>query len=194
MSELSLFKATVVSNDDPDQTGKVQIRIEPELTDVPENDLPWAVPFISEASSSTVQKQVFVVGSVVWVLIDSLWQRFYYLGNKYFESHFSFSQVHASLAQLSADTTYKDLEFTLAKDGSISFHNVATGDCGYLHATGSYLLINKDAPYVSECLTAGENGTVTSCPWPAIAAHVDEVFSRLPAWSECRGHGGHFLR
>lgn len=194
MSELNLYKATVISNDDPDQTGKVQIRIEPELTDVPENDLPWAVPFISEASGSTMGKDVFVVGSVVWCLVDSLWQRFYFLGNKYFESHFNFSQVESALSELDVNTTYKNLKFTLAGDGSILFQNVSTGDCGYLHATGSYLLINKDAPYYSECLTAGENGTVTSRPWPAITAHVDEVFSRLPAWSECRGHGGRFLR
>lgn len=144
MTDLKLYEAVVISNEDPDRTGKVQIRIEPELTDVPENDLPWAVPFISEASSSTVQKQVLVVGSVVWVLVDPLWQRFYYLGNKYFEAHFYFSQVQSSLSALNVDTTYKDLKFTLFEDGSLSFQNVSTGDCGCVHVTGSYVLINKD--------------------------------------------------
>lgn len=141
MKDLSLFKALVVSNDDPDQTGKIQIRIQPELADVPEKDLPWATPFVSEASSSTAEKQVFVIGSVVWCLVDPLWQRFYFIGNKYFESHFSFAKVQSALADLDVDTTYKDLKFTLTGDGSISFQNLSTGDCGYLQSTGSYVLV-----------------------------------------------------
>jgi hypothetical protein len=75
MADLSLYNALVVSNDDVDHTGKIQIRILPELADVPESDLPWAIPFISGNSSSTQQKEVLPVGSNLWVLIDGLWQQ-----------------------------------------------------------------------------------------------------------------------
>jgi hypothetical protein len=143
MSDLNLKKATVVSNDDPTQKGKVKIRIEPELTDVPEEDLPWAVPFVSEASSTTAEKRVFVEGSVVWCLVDPLYQRFYIIGNKYFEAHFSFPQVQSALSEIGVDTTYKNLDFTLAADRSISFRNLSTGDYGYLQSTGTYVLIKK---------------------------------------------------
>lgn len=33
-------------------------------------------------------------------------------------------------------------------DGSISFQNLSTGDCGYLHSTGSYVLVKSDGSVI----------------------------------------------
>jgi len=44
MADLQLYNAFVVSNDDPERKGRVQIKILPEMTDVEDIDLPRAVP------------------------------------------------------------------------------------------------------------------------------------------------------
>jgi hypothetical protein len=43
-----------------------------------------------------------------------------------------------------------EVQFTLTGDGSISFQNVSTGDCGYLHSTGSYVLVKSDGSIVAD--------------------------------------------
>jgi len=72
MTDLKLYNAFVISNDDPERKGRVQIRILPEMTDVEDIDLPWVVPFVSQSSSTTQEKDVFPIGSNLWVLVDPL--------------------------------------------------------------------------------------------------------------------------
>ena len=99
--ELKLYTAKVIDIDDTDKKGKIQIRILPELKDVANNDLPWAIPFSSYNSSSIFSNDPLEVGSIIRVLVDKYWKRFYYIGNMSFYNIFNFDNVTSSLDQAS---------------------------------------------------------------------------------------------
>lgn len=58
------------------------------------------------------------------------------------------------LSKLDLDSASKDLKFTLTGDGSISFQNLSTGDCGYLHSMGSYVLMKSGGSVIMDAPTA----------------------------------------
>lgn len=89
--ELFLCSATVVNINDVDKLGKIQIRIEPMMND--ETNLPWAIPFVSEVSNSTMSNNLPSVDSKVWILRDKYWKKFYYISNRYFYGMFDFSKI-----------------------------------------------------------------------------------------------------
>ena len=79
MFELTLETAKVVSVDDPDKQGKIQINIESKMKGVKKELLPWAIPLFSHTSSNTLSNHPPKENSQVWVLVDKYWKRFYYL-------------------------------------------------------------------------------------------------------------------
>jgi len=144
--DLSLYKAKVIDIDDKDKKGKIKIQVLPELKDVQVKDLPWALPFSSFNSSSVFSNSPLEVNSLIWVLIDPLWKRFYYIGNMYFYNLFDFDSVKNVLDSASeiSNKDYKNLSFRMFQDGGLEFHNNSTGEHGFIHKSGSYSIFDKD--------------------------------------------------
>lgn len=146
MIKLNLYYAKVTDNNDSDKKGKLQVRILPEFKDIKESLLPWAKPFFSAGSStSSYSMNLPKVGSNVWVMVNEIFTRFYYLFGAPFEGIFDYTSIKASLDSISelSNTSYPDISFELMESGNIHFENNVTGDIGILHHTGSYVLFDN---------------------------------------------------
>jgi hypothetical protein len=143
---LNLMTAKVISIDDPDKEGKIKIKISPAHKDLKDIDLPWAVPFTTMLFSSTSQNDLPEINSILWVLVQEDWQRFYFIGNRYFYDYFSFNDILSQLNQATEITgkTYTDLKFRLYKDSGLDFHNNNTGEHGFIHKSGSYTVFDAN--------------------------------------------------
>ena len=97
MFDLSLRTAKVISINDPDQQGKIQISIESVSDGWDDSMLPWAIPLISNVADGTMEMHLPKENSQVWVLVDKYFKRFYYLSNRYFYNLFDFSKVSGLL-------------------------------------------------------------------------------------------------
>ena len=151
ISDLSLRTALVVSIDDPDQQGKIQISIESVSEGWRKDLLPWAIPLISNVSNGTMEMHLPKEGSQVWVLVDKYFKRFYYLSNRYFYNMFDFSKVSGLLNKCDKiDTEYKNIDFKYYLDGTLLFHNNSDGSSGIITSQGTLIYIDKDGTLVKE--------------------------------------------
>lgn len=141
----NLYDAQVIDTNDVDKKRKIKIRILPEQENIADHLLPWALPFSSFNSTLAKQNDLPSKDSLIRVLVDEYWQRFYYLGNQFFEETFDFSSISSKLNSVSElqDKEYKNLVFRLYEDGSLDFHNNFSGEHGFLHKNGSYSLFDS---------------------------------------------------
>ncbi len=143
----NLYYGVVTALDDPDQKGKIQVRILPELQDASEDTLPWLRPF-SQASNTTEEQEFDPpeVGSPVWVSFwDEYFQQGFWLGGPPAEDNFDFSKITKGLAPLNLETqTVEQTKFRRYADGTIFFWNDTTHEYGTMHSTGSWSIIRKD--------------------------------------------------
>ncbi len=145
MVDLLLKNAQVIDIDDSEKKGRIKIRVLPELEGVEDVNLPFAIPFgIDNLSDSTSENDLPLIGSVIRVLVDKYWQRFYYLkGNRYFQELFDYNKIDTKLNKVSEiSNEYKDLKFRLYDDGGLEFHNKKTGSHGFVHKSGSYSIFD----------------------------------------------------
>ena len=151
ISDLSLRTALVVSTDDKDKEGKIQISIESVSEGWRKDLLPWAIPLISNVSNGTMEMHLPKEGSQVWVLVDKYFKRFYYLSNRYFYNLFDFSKVSGLLNKCDKiDTEYKNVDFKYYLDGTLLFHNNSDGSSGIITSQGTLVYIDKDGTLVKE--------------------------------------------
>ena len=151
MFDLTLRTALVVSIDDLDQQGKIQISIESVSAGWRKDLLPWAIPLISNVSNGTMEMHLPKEGSQVWVLVDKYFKRFYYLSNRYFYNMFDFSKVSGLLNKCDKiDTEYKNIDFKYYLDGTLLFHNNSDGSSGIITSQGTLIYIDKDGTLVKE--------------------------------------------
>jgi hypothetical protein len=144
---LKLYYATVVDIEDPDEKGKIQIQILPELESVKESSLPWAMPWFNRGMSADEYSfSVPPVDSKIWVLVDDYWTEFYYLTGTFIEGYFDYSSVKSEIDNIDevSETTYPNINFMLFENGNILFQNISNGDTGFLHKSGNYYVINSD--------------------------------------------------
>ena len=151
ISDLSLRTALVVSIDDPDKEGKIQISIESVSEGWRKDLLPWAIPLISNVSNGTMEMHLPKEGSQVWVLVDKYFKRFYYLSNRYFYNLFDFSKVSGLLNKCDKiNTEYKNIDFKYFADKTLLFHNNSDGSSGIITSQGTLIYIDKDGTLVKE--------------------------------------------
>ena len=151
MFDLTLRTALVVSTDDKDKEGKIQVSIESVSEGWRKDLLPWAIPLISNVSNGTMEMHLPKEGSQVWVLVDKYFKRFYYLSNRYFYNMFDFSKVSGLLNKCDKiDTEYKNIDFKYYLDGTLLFHNNSDGSSGIITSQGTLIYIDKDGTLVKE--------------------------------------------
>lgn len=151
MFELKLTTAKVISIDDPDKEGKIQISIESVSEGWRKDLLPWAIPLISNVSNGTMEMHLPKEGSQVWVLVDKYYKRFYYISNRYFYNLFDFSKVSGLLDKCDKiNTEYKNIDFKYFADKTLLFHNNSDGSSGIITSQGTLIYIDKDGTLVKE--------------------------------------------
>ena len=151
MIELKLYYGEVINNDDSSEKegklGRIQVRLLPEMKDIPTTFLPWIRPFMSEGMSSDHYSfNSPEIGDKIWCLFDKYFKEGYYLRGAFIDGFFDYDSVTSSLSNIdeTITTTYPHLKFKKFKDGSIEFHNTDTGEIGVYHNTGSYFLMDAD--------------------------------------------------
>lgn len=151
MFDLSLRTAKVISIDDPDQQGKIQVSIESVSDGWNKDLLPWAIPLISNVADGTMEMHLPKINSQVWVLVDKYYKRFYYISNRYFYNLFDFSNVSGLLDKCNKiDTEYKNIDFKYYEDGTLIFHNTSDGSSGIITSQGTLIYIDKEGSLIKE--------------------------------------------
>lgn len=147
MIEMKIQKAKVMSIDDPDSLGKIQIKVIPEMEGVDDDLLPWVRPFsIGGMSKDHFSFNPPPVNSMVWVgFIDKYFKKGYYISGQHIDGFFSYVSAKNKADQTGdSNTSYPNLRFYLFEDGGIVFHNSETGNFGVVHNGGSYILVKQD--------------------------------------------------
>lgn len=160
MFDLSLRTAKVISIDDKDKQGKVQVSIESISEGWKKDLLPWAIPLISNVSNNTMEMHLPSVGSQIWILMDTYCKRFYYISNRYFYNLFDFSKVSGLLNKCNKiDKEYKNIDFKYFADKTLVFHNNSDSSSGIITSQGTLIYLDKDGSLVKE-ITKDEITTV----------------------------------
>jgi hypothetical protein len=144
-----LFReAEVISTGDPKDLGRIQLRIFPELADVPEGDLPWCFPMASgphDGDFSTPLEKQWVY-CAVW---NKYWSEISFLPwcmpDPQKPKFKDFKDKHISKVKDYQGTP--DVQHTVGsilEDGFVEFHDTKASQHGILHPKGTYTLINKD--------------------------------------------------
>lgn len=151
MIDFKWCSAIVTNIEDPNQKGKVQVRVLPYLKDVKEDLLPWYDPFVGVGSTDEVSFNPPKVGSNVIVLYKDTFQYGFYIGQDYIEGFFDYASIESKLSGVTelSDTTYPNLHFKLTEEGNLYFHNVNTGDEGTLHKSGSYTMFDAQGNIIA---------------------------------------------
>ncbi len=152
MSDESIWRtAKVVANDDsvgaPDyivpKTGCIKIRIYPELADVADADLPWAMPESVGALGTAAKAGIHappMVNSFVRVRIeDAYFRNIFYSPGPLATDTYPYSDAVSSLSDIAGlgATLYPDPRLIALPDGTVIFWNSQNGDLGIRHKTGS---------------------------------------------------------
>lgn len=147
MMELKLERAEVININDPDNKGRIQVRVLPDLENVEDSLLPWVWPFNTLGmSSDEFSMNLPDEGSMVWVVFNhrEMFREGFYLSGSYIPGHFKYGSVESSINGI-ADTSnvsYPDVRFYKSKSGNIYFENTDNGECGLLQANGTYAVFN----------------------------------------------------
>ena len=144
-----LFReALVTSVEDPEELGRVQLRVLPELSEHEESDLPWCFP-----ESTGVHGKDFgmpqvgqAVSCIVWT---KLWCEITYLPmviRKPKEHPFQdwMDNQRSLLDDMANDPEEKDLVVKQYSDDFSEYHDVGNSEHGFVHPSGTYVSIDKD--------------------------------------------------
>lgn len=141
MINVNLFLGKVISTDDPDQKGKIQIKLIPEFNGVPDSDCPWVPCFFNQ------QLNNIAIDDLVWVLANNNSfqpNEMYYIPKYFVDGLINYADVTDILNNITDKGTnnYKDIRFTLYPDGSLIYFNISTGEKAIVQSDGSYMLID----------------------------------------------------
>jgi hypothetical protein len=140
----------VLDNNDPDKTGKIQVKIYPELENLSDSDQPWAKPSLLNPSGLSLEElqkhEVPEIDSLVEVEVSEDWVTFYYtIKSPYFEAVYDYDTLLSEISDVIEDLgeqTYPQPRMYKTADGNITFHNTETGEKGSIFPSGTFIHIS----------------------------------------------------
>jgi hypothetical protein len=144
-----LFReAEVVATKDPENLGRIQLRVFPELAKVPGGDLPWCLPMASgphDGDFSTPLEGQWVyctvwnkywseISFMPWCMPDPQKPKFKDFKDKY-------------ITKVQDYKGTPDVQHTVGsilEDGFVMFHDTKESQHGILHPSGTYAMIDKN--------------------------------------------------
>lgn len=147
---VELYWADVIDNNDPNQYGRVKIRIPQFHTDLSEDLLPWAYQFVQSTGGSSTYGKSFIPenGSKIWVGFfdpEDL-KKPYYLSDiqlSEFNPHLLFNDNIKS--NISSASSYPNTKFTYYKNGICAGVDSSTNNPEIFISHPKWnILINKD--------------------------------------------------
>ena len=144
-----LFREAIVTSvEDPEELGRVQLRVLPELSEHEEADLPWCFPESSgiHGKSFGLPQVGQAVSCIVWT---KLWCEITYLPmviRKPKEHPFQdwMDNQRSLIDDMANDPEEKDLVVKQYSDDFSEYHDVGNSEHGFVHPSGTYVTIDKD--------------------------------------------------
>ena len=144
-----LFREAIVTSvEDPEELGRVQLRVLPELSEHEESDLPWCFPESSgiHGKSFGLPQVGQAVSCIVWT---KLWCEITYLPmviRKPKEHPFQdwMDNQRSLIDDMANDPEEKNLVVEQYSDDFSQYHDVGNSEHGFVHPSGTYVTIDKD--------------------------------------------------
>ena len=144
-----LFREAIVTSvEDPEELGRIQLRVLPELSEHAESDLPWCFPESSgiHGKSFGLPQVGQAVSCIVWT---KLWCDITYLQmviSKPKEHPFQdwMDNQRSLIDDMANDPEEKDLVVEQYSDDFSQYHDVGNSEHGFVHPSGTYVTIDKD--------------------------------------------------
>ena len=144
-----LFREAIVTSvEDPEELGRIQLRVLPELSEHKESDLPWCFP-----ESTGIHGKNFgmpqvgqAVSCIVWT---KLWCEITYLPmviRKPKEHPYQdwMDNQRSLIDDMANDPEEKDLVVKQYSDDFSEYHDAGNSEHGFVHPSGTYVSIDKD--------------------------------------------------
>lgn len=144
-----LFREAIVTSvEDPEELGRIQLRVLPELSEHEESDLPWCFPESSgiHGKSFGLPQVGQAVSCIVWT---KLWCEITYLPmviRKPKEHPFQnwMDNQRSLIDDMANDPEEKNLVVEQYSDDFSQYHDVGNSEHGFVHPSGTYVSIDKD--------------------------------------------------
>ena len=144
-----LFREAIVTSvEDPEELGRVQLRVLPELSEHEESDLPWCFPESSgiHGKSFGLPQVGQAVSCIVWT---KLWCEITYLPmviRKPKEHPFQdwMDNQRSLIDDMANDPEEKNLVVEQYSDDFSQYHDVGNSEHGFVHPSGTYVSIDKE--------------------------------------------------
>jgi len=141
-------EAKVINTTDPDKLGRIQLKVYPELSDIPDDNCPWCFPHTGgvHGKSFGVPLVDQLITCVVW---NRYWNEITFLPfniTKPAEHLFDewTKNQRPEIADMEADPEEEHLIVDQFEDNFTVFHDTKNNQHGFLHSTGTYAIVNKD--------------------------------------------------
>lgn len=163
-----LFRpAKVMSNGDPENRGRVQLQVFPELSSVTA-DLPWADPFSAGIAGKSLHLPV--VGSNIYCVVwNKYWTEISYFPDQVFKASVppfkDFLDNAASKIDTLSSPAYPGINLDTEEDGFVTFHDVKGNQHGVYHPSGAFVMFAKNGDMTVRIvtkLTISDKGDKTS--------------------------------
>jgi hypothetical protein len=143
-----LREARAIDTTDPEKLGRIQLKVYPELTEIPDADCPWCFPFTGGAHGKSFG--VPLVGQLITCIVWSrYWNEISFLPfniTKPTEHLFAKWKENQKpkIADMKDDPEEEHFVVEEYEDGFTEFHDTKNGQHGFLHPKGTFVTINKD--------------------------------------------------
>lgn len=143
-----LREARVVSVDDPNKLGRIQVKVIPELEDIPDGDCPWAFPLGAGAHGKDFALPS--AGAVVYaVVFNRFWCEIAFIpcaiakptGHLFADWVNGKKPSITDMAHSPEEATFEAREWD---DGFTEYHDSKNKEHGFLHPSGTFVTIDKD--------------------------------------------------
>lgn len=148
MNPLNLYFGIVEDVNDTSQSGRIQVRLIPEMENATKAHLPWLHPFIAGSmDGESMEIKPINEGSSVWCFFnDQSLREGWFISGYFSDAKIDFSKITSSFSGITDFQigNYKDLRLSRTQDGTIHFTNIETGVTGVYHNSGSYSVFDGD--------------------------------------------------
>ena len=143
-----LREAKVINTTDPEKLGRIQLKVYPELSDIPDGDCPWCFPHTGGVHGKSFGLSLVnqLISCIVW---NRFWNEITFLPfniTKPTEHLFDdwMKNQRPEITDMQTDPKEEHLVVDQFEDDFTVFHDTNNNQHGFLHSTGTYGLINKD--------------------------------------------------
>jgi hypothetical protein len=143
-----LREARVINTTDPEELGRIQLKVYPELSEIPDADCPWCFPHSGgvHGKSFGMPLKDQLISCTIW---SKYWNEITFLPfniTKPTEHLFAKWKENQKpkITDMKGDPEEEHFVVEEYEDGFTTFHDTKNNQHGFLHPKGTYITINKD--------------------------------------------------